>query len=72
MPRKTKDLQMILPLGALVETLGCKVSWSRRSGLKVVHPTLGTLRTGVGRKHMPFLARGSGIKVDFRAGGKRG
>ena len=37
-------LQTILPLGALVQTLGCKVSWSKRKGLKVSHPRLGPLR----------------------------
>lgn len=35
--------QTILPLGALVETVGCQVSWSKRQGLKVTHPTLGLL-----------------------------
>eukprot|EP00439_Symbiodinium_sp_Y106_P047630 s3065_g6.t1 len=61
--KETKDLQMILPLGALVETLGCKVSWSRRSGLKVVHPTLGTLRTGVGRNTCPFLQEDQALRL---------
>ena len=58
-----KDLQMILPLGALVETLGCKVSWSRRSGLKVVHPSLGVLRTGVGRNTCPFLQEDQALRL---------
>ena len=31
----------------VVEALGCEISWSQKQGLKVVHPTLGTLRAAV-------------------------
>ena len=40
----------IVPLGALVEELGCQVSWSRRGGLVIRHPQHGIIRpTMVGR-----------------------
>eukprot|EP00439_Symbiodinium_sp_Y106_P064578 s3902_g10.t1 len=47
--------QTILPLGGLVQTLGCTVSWSKRKGLKVVHPTLGLLKTGIARNSCPYV-----------------
>ena len=47
--------QTIIPLGALVENLGCSLNWSKRGGLKVRHPALGVLKTGVGRNTCPFL-----------------
>ena len=47
--------QVILPLGALVETLGCQVSWSKRRGLRVQHPTLGLLDTGVSSNTCPYV-----------------
>ena len=34
----------IVPLGSLVQQLGCSVSWSRRGGLQVVHPVHGNLK----------------------------
>ena len=42
-----KPTQTIPRLGALVETLICQVQWSKRTGLRVVHPTLGVLNTGI-------------------------
>ena len=47
--------QTILPLGALVQTLGCTISWSNKKGLKVFHPTMGLLKTGVSRNTCPFV-----------------
>ena len=47
--------QTILPLGSLVETLGCQVTWSKRKGLKVTHPTLGTLQTKVSSSNCPVV-----------------
>ena len=47
--------QTILPLGALVQTLGCTISWSKRKGLKVFHPTMGLLRTGISRNSCPYV-----------------
>ena len=55
--------QMILPLGALVETLGCQVSWSKRQGLKVTHPTLGLLRTGVSGNTCPYVQEGQALQL---------
>ena len=47
--------QTILPLGSLVQTLGCSVSWSKRKGLKVVHPTLGPLKKGIAKNSCPYV-----------------
>ena len=47
--------QMILPLGALVESLGCSISWSKRKGLRVTHPRHGVLNTGVASNTCPYL-----------------
>eukprot|EP00439_Symbiodinium_sp_Y106_P082366 s11_g21.t1 len=46
-PGGAEPPQSIVPLGALVESLGCSVTWSKRRGLRVVHPRLGLLKTGV-------------------------
>ena len=35
----------ILPLGRLVQELGCELFWSRKKGLRIVHPEFGTLKT---------------------------
>ena len=55
--------QTILPLGALVQSLGCKVSWSRRKGLKVVHPVLGPLKTGVSSNTCPYIQEEQALKL---------
>ena len=53
----TKEVQgateasTILPLGALVQQLGCDLSWTRRGGLKVTHPQFGELKTFVKGNH---------------------
>ena len=41
--KKTKDecSSPIVPLGALVQELGCQVTWSRRGGLVIRHPIMG-------------------------------
>ncbi|CAE7795583.1 GIP, partial [Symbiodinium sp. CCMP2456] len=39
--------QTILPLGCLVEQLGCTIKWSKKLGLHLVHPRLGRLRTSL-------------------------
>ena len=40
----------IVPLGALVQDLGCQVSWTRRGGLTIRHPEHGIIKpTMVGR-----------------------
>ncbi|CAE7807929.1 unnamed protein product [Symbiodinium sp. CCMP2592] len=55
--------QTILPLGALVEHLGCQVTWSRRKGLKVIHPTLGVLRTGVSGNTCPYVQETQALQL---------
>ena len=53
----TKDVEgalestPILPLGALVQQLGCEMTWTRKGGLKVLHPLFGELRTFVRGNH---------------------
>ncbi|CAE7246860.1 TY2B-DR3 [Symbiodinium sp. CCMP2456] len=37
----------IVPLGALVEELGCQISWSRRGGLVIRHPQHGVIPPAV-------------------------
>ncbi|CAE7894355.1 unnamed protein product, partial [Symbiodinium necroappetens] len=37
----------IVPLGALVQELGCQVSWSRRGGLVIRHPQHGAIRPAI-------------------------
>ena len=59
----TQRQQTILPLGALVETLGCKVTWSRKKGLRVVHPVLGSLRTGVSPNTCPYTQEDQALKL---------
>ena len=57
------DLQTILPLGGLVENLGCSVTWNKRSGLKVQHPVHGVLKTGVGKNTCPFIQEDQALKL---------
>ena len=52
----------ILPLGALVQTLGCELTWTRKGGLKVVHPEFGVLRTFVKGNH-PMLAETQALEI---------
>ena len=52
----------ILPLGALVQRLGCELSWTRKGGLKVVHPQFGVLRTFVKGNH-PMLAETQALEI---------
>ena len=59
----TAPPQTILPLGSLVETLGCKLSWSRRRGLKVTHPTLGVLNTGLSSSHCPMVQEDQALQL---------
>ena len=55
--------QTILPFGALVETLGCKVSWSKRKGLKVTHPRLGPLKVGVSPNTCPYVQEDQALRL---------
>ena len=49
LPEQPKDNQedacAILPLGSLVQSLGCTLKWNRRHGLRVYHPVHGLLPT---------------------------
>ncbi|CAE7684535.1 TY5A, partial [Symbiodinium sp. KB8] len=49
-----QDLSTILPMGALVQSLGCELSWTRKNGLKIVHPQFGALKTVV-KGNCPLL-----------------
>ena len=46
-PEKAEDEAncTILPLGSLVESLGCSLEWNKRHGLRVYHPVHGLLPT---------------------------
>ena len=63
--------QTILPLGSLVESLGCTISWSRRKGLRVVHPTLGVLRTDISANHCPLVQEGQAMQIIAELEAKR-
>ncbi|CAE7744641.1 unnamed protein product [Symbiodinium pilosum] len=52
----------ILPLGALVQKLGCELTWTRKGGLKVIHPQFGVLRTFVKGNH-PMLAETQALEL---------
>ncbi|CAE7216572.1 GIP, partial [Symbiodinium sp. CCMP2456] len=45
------------------EMAGCRVEWSKRKGLKVTHPTLGVLSTGVGRNTCPYLQEQQALQL---------
>ena len=55
--------QTILPLGALVECLGCNITWSRKNGLRVVHPAHGVLRTGVAKNKCPYIQESQALDL---------
>ncbi|CAE7269327.1 unnamed protein product [Symbiodinium sp. CCMP2592] len=58
-----KPVQTILPLGALVESLGCQVQWTKRKGLRVTHPTLGVLATGISSNTCPYVQEEQALKL---------
>ncbi|CAE7264690.1 unnamed protein product, partial [Symbiodinium microadriaticum] len=43
--QSTSTSSMILPLGRLVQELGCDLYWSRKKGLRIIHPEFGLLKT---------------------------
>ena len=52
----------ILPLGSLVEALGCRLEWSRKRGLRILHPKYGLLPTKlVG--NTPVLREAEALKL---------
>ena len=52
----------ILPLGALVQRLGCDLRWTRKGGLKIFHPKFGVLRTFVKGNH-PMLVETQALEL---------
>ena len=54
----------IVPLGALVQDLGCQVSWTRRGGLTIRHPEHGLIRPAiVGR--CPVVAESQALDLIY-------
>ena len=53
-PSNGEEAQTIIPLGKLVESLGCVMKWSR-GGLTLKHPKYGTIRTRI-RAGCPEIA----------------
>ena len=49
-----QEVSTILPMGALVQSLGCEMSWTKKGGLKIIHPQFGTLKTVV-KGNCPLL-----------------
>ena len=47
----------IVPLGSLVQDLGCDLQWTRRKGLEIRHPQHGIIRPQVVGAGVPWLAR---------------
>ena len=56
------DSATILPMGALVQQLGCDLSWTRKGGLKIVHPQFGTLKTVV-KGNCPLLGETQALSL---------
>ena len=54
--------QTILPLGCLIEQLGCSVRWSRKTGLQLIHPRLGKLKTSL-KSGCPQLGREQALQL---------
>ncbi|CAE7876411.1 TY5A [Symbiodinium sp. KB8] len=52
----------IVPLGALVQQLGCSISWSKRQGLKVYHPVHGDLKVKM-KGTCPFVSELEALKL---------
>ena len=52
----------ILPLGALVQKLGCELSWTKRGGLRIMHPQYGVLKTVV-KGNCPLLGETQALSL---------
>ncbi|CAE7212420.1 TY2B-DR3 [Symbiodinium microadriaticum] len=66
MASKTGDATSgpIVPLGALVQELGCQLSWTRRGGLVIRHPQHGVIRpTMIGR--CPVVAESQALDLIY-------
>ena len=56
------ETQTILPLGSLVEQLGCSIRWTKKGGLQLHHPRLGRLRTSI-RSGCPQLSKEQALEL---------
>ncbi|CAE7531161.1 RE1 [Symbiodinium sp. CCMP2592] len=56
------ETQTILPLGSLIEQLGCSVKWSRKTGLQLTHPRLGKLDTSM-RSGCPQISKRQALQL---------
>ena len=56
------ETQTILPLGSLIEQLGCSVKWTRKAGLQLVHPRLGKLDTSM-RSGCPQISKHQALQL---------
>ena len=61
--------QIILPLGALVQELGCDFKWTQK-GLTLHHPKFGTIRVNV-RNGCPQVAEANALKLIAELESKR-
>ena len=59
----------IVPLGALVQQLGCSISWSKRQGLKVYHPVHGDLKVKM-KGTCPYVSEVEVLKLISEIEGK--
>ena len=67
----TVDLQTISPRGALVQSLNCDLTWSKRKGLVVKHPVLGVLKTGVSKSACPIIQNSKALQLIAELEGKK-
>ena len=56
------ETQTILPLGSLIEQLGCSIRWTKRGGLQLMHPRLGRLETSI-RSGCPQLSKRQALQL---------
>ncbi|CAE6927973.1 RE1 [Symbiodinium sp. CCMP2592] len=63
-PRKDEggETQTILPLGSLIEQLGCSIRWTRKGGLQLTHPKLGKLKTSI-RSGCPQICKRQALQL---------
>ena len=56
------ETQTILPLGSLIEQLGCSIRWTRKGGLQLTHPRMGRLETSI-RSGCPQLSKRQALQL---------
>ena len=52
----------IVPLGSLVQQLGCSLTWSKKGGLKVSHPVHGPLEVKM-HGNCPMIAETEALRL---------